>query len=324
METKKLYPFRFSPETAGKDWGEERILLADLGETDSTLAEGWLAGNTLSELMQTYLERVSGETSFEYYGTQFPVAVRELRIEKGKRTSLRVNPDDETAAQRYDAFGRPALWYIVEAGEGARIWMGLKEDISAEEFYRRSLDGSLEQVLQAVTPKAGDAFLIAPGTLHAAMGPLRIVEISEASDLYFRIHDWGTGDKPLHLEEAFDLVDFRKWDRTACVKHLAGGKEVTETVAQCPQFAVTLFRLKDALKISREEADGFILYSCTRGEALLQVEDGSQYPLRAGETLLVPDEVGDFFLIPGAPGTELLETLLPPRAGEEQAEPVEE
>ena len=323
METKKLYPFRFSPESVEKDWGEERLLLCDLGQADSTLAEGWLAGNTLSELMQTYLERVVGETSFEYYGTQFPIAVREFTLEKGRRSSLHVNPDDETAEQRYDSFGRPALWYVVEAGEGARVWMGFKEDISAEDFYRRCLDGTLEEVLHGETPKAGDAFMIEPGTVHGAKGPLKIIEVSEASDLFFRIHGWDS-NKELHLEEAFDLVDFRKWDRKAGLRHLAGGKEITEPVAQCPQFAVTLFRVKDPLRVSREETDGFLIYTCVRGSVLLKVEDGDSYPLKAGETLLVPDEVGDFYLIPEETGTELLETLLPERKAEEPQPEAEE
>ena len=70
-ENKKLYPFRFVPVTREKDWGVETTLLADLGETDSEVADGWLAGNSLSDLMQVFLERLVGESSFDFYGTQF-------------------------------------------------------------------------------------------------------------------------------------------------------------------------------------------------------------------------------------------------------------
>ena len=88
---KKLYPLKFLPLAAKKPWGgnllvdgmrkrfvecdedgNETILggdvlvgesweLADMGLQDSVVAEGWLAGNTISEVMETYLERVVGE-----------------------------------------------------------------------------------------------------------------------------------------------------------------------------------------------------------------------------------------------------------------------
>ena len=88
---KKLYPFKFIPVASRRPWGgnalvndlgkkfvevdsdgNESVLgsdvligesweLADMGIEDSVVAEGWLAGNTISELMETYLERLVGE-----------------------------------------------------------------------------------------------------------------------------------------------------------------------------------------------------------------------------------------------------------------------
>lgn len=312
-ENKKLYPMVFVPDCRPRSWGGETLLIADLGEKDSEIANGWLAGSTLSEVMETYLERVVGETSFDFYGTQFPVAVRLLDVRKGCRLSLRLNPDDETAAQRYDCFGKTALWYVAEAGEDALVWMGFEEEMTAEDFYRHCLDGSLEQYLHAVKPKKGDVFFIPPGTVHAAQGQIRLVEISESSDLFFRLHDWGAG-KEIHLEEAFDLIGFGTFDKTL-VRHTAGGKDATEKVAECSQFAVTLFRLGDPVHVFQEESDSFLLYTCVTGEAVIQVPEGQQqFRVRAGESILVPEEVNDFFVMPAASGTLLLETLMPHRS----------
>lgn len=311
-ETKKLYPFRFAPVVREKDWGVETTLLADLGETDSTSLDGWLGGNTLSELMQICLERLVGETSFEFYGTQFPVAVRLLDVRPGGRVSLRLNPDDETAEQRYDAFGRTALWYVAEAGEDAVVWTGFKKDTEAEEFYRRCIDGSVEELLHATKPRRGDVFRIDPGLVHAAAGKLRIVEISEASDLFFRIHDWGAG-KELHLEEAFDLVDFKAWEK-GLLTRTDGGKEATQKLISIPQMEVTLFRLGNPVHVFQEESESFLLYTCVAGSALLQLPaagDDAQFTLHAGEVILVPEEVEEFFLIPSGQDTRLLETLIP-------------
>ena len=65
-------------EAVGESWE-----LADMGFIDSVVAEGWLAGNTLGELMDTYLERIPGEELYGWFGRQFPLLVKFLDI-RGK------------------------------------------------------------------------------------------------------------------------------------------------------------------------------------------------------------------------------------------------
>lgn len=314
-EEKPLYPFGFLPaETGSRHWGRETYRLADLGEADTLVASGWLGGNTLSELMETYLERVVGEMSFAWYGTQFPVSVKRLDVEG--RTSLRVNADDEAAAQRYDAFGKTALWYVADVRPGATLYLGFSRPVTAAEFYVRARAGTIEEVLHTVRPHPSDHFLIPPGLVHAAAG-VTLVEIAEASDLYFRLYDWGreadpATARPMHLEEAFDLIDFGAWTPPE-EHHHRDADRVTEQIARTPQFSVTEIRLTDALHIYAEEAESFFLYVCVRGEASVQVpaaEATERYPLRAGDVLLVPAETRDFFLVPQAPDTLLLETVM--------------
>ena len=286
--------------------------LADLGFADTAVLGGWLGGNSLSELMETYLERLVGESAFEWYGTQFPVQVKFLDV-RG-RSSLRVNADDETAAQRYDSLGKTALWYVAEAGPGATLFLGWNRDLTAAECYEKCLDGSIGDVLNAISPRKGDSFLIRPGTVHAAQGPLKLIEISESSGLCFRLCDWGREKGPdaareTQLEEAFDLIDFR-----ACAPEETEKKagELTELLADCPQLTVTRIRLSDALHIYAEPMDSFFLYTCVEGAASVQLRSGGateSFGIAAGEVLLVPAEIKDFFLVPQAEGTVLLETI---------------
>ncbi len=60
MEEKKLYPLAFCSLADEYGWGTDEFLLADLGYRDSLIREGWLAGNAISEIMDTYLDRVVG------------------------------------------------------------------------------------------------------------------------------------------------------------------------------------------------------------------------------------------------------------------------
>ena len=134
-EEKKLYPFRFCTLQDDYPWGSEEFRLADLGYRDSLVREGWLAGNSIAEVMDTYLDRVVGEAAYDAYGRQFPVCVRLLHV-RG-RMPLRVHPDDETAAQRYDFLGKEKLWYVLRAGKDARLMAGFRRDADAGEFYAK-------------------------------------------------------------------------------------------------------------------------------------------------------------------------------------------
>ena len=46
---------KFLPDRQEMPWGTVEYMLADLGFVDSVAIEGWLKGNTLSDIMQTYL-----------------------------------------------------------------------------------------------------------------------------------------------------------------------------------------------------------------------------------------------------------------------------
>ena len=168
----KLEPIRFLPDKVDMPWGSAEYILADLGFVDSLAAEGILGGNSISELMETYLERISGENAFDAYGTQFPVMVKRLNV-KG-RTSLHVNPDDTTAMDRYDSLGKTALWYVLEADKDSRLWLGFRRDVSPSEFYDKCLSGGdVESLLREVKPHPGQLFLIPPGTYRLAMGAVQ-------------------------------------------------------------------------------------------------------------------------------------------------------
>ena len=296
-QNKKLTPMKFLPDVQQMPWGTVEYKLADLGFVDSMACEGWLKGNTLSDIMQTYLERVVGETAFEWYGTQFPVLVKRLTV-KG-RSSLHVNPDDETAEQRYDAFGKTALWYVEDAGPDARLYLGFRRPVSAEEFYTACLEGRVERLLYSVRPVPGETYLILPGQVHAAKD-VTLLEVAEASELWFRLHDWGSTGRELHLEEAFDLID------------LSGKVSAHKGEVETDQFTVHHISLTEALKSHRDQDDTFLLYICLKGAAVLQA-DGENYRLNRGELILVPAETSDFFLIPEERGTLLMEVRMDPR-----------
>ncbi len=338
-DIKKLYPLRFLPIAETYEWGgdalaerfdkkfvesddqgNERRLekgisvaesheIADLGYRDSQVREGWLAGNTISEIMDMYLDRVVGENVFEYFGRQFPVSVK--FIDARGRIPLMVHPDDEVAAQRYDFLGKTKFWYVLDAKPESKVFMGFAKDTDVQDFYAGCQDGSVEKSLNIIHPKKGDCFTIEPGTVHSAADGVLILEVSEASPLDFCLCAWGSEapenefDDGLNLVEALDFIDFKAYRTPEPAK----GKLVKRR-----EFTVTELKLNDPVHIIGEEAGSFAVYTCTEGEASIQVpaEDKSMesFIVKAGETLLVPAEVDDFYLIPRQSGTVLIETMV--------------
>ena len=368
---KKLYPLKFVPVASRRPWGGHDLAdklgkkfvecdedgnevavpadeligesweIADMGGIeDSVVADGWLAGNTISELMETYLERIVGEKVYNYYGRQFPLLIKFLDI--NDRLSVQVHPDDEVAAERYDSLGKAEIWYVMDAQPGAKIFAGFNKEMSAQELYDRCKNGTVEEVMNVITPRKGDSLLITPGTVHAADGGILIAEIQESSDMTFRLYDWGrefnpATARPLHLEEAIDIIDYRKFDDSLFRKGPLWEKEchchdeechchedkVAETLAERPEFCATKINLTDPLHIYTEQFESFIVYICVEGAASIQVPSKNDkggdcmenYEFAKGETILVPAEMPDFFLVPRDRSTVLLEAVCRPEEG---------
>lgn len=407
---KKLYPLKFIPVASRRPWGGNALVselgkrfvecdedgnevpvpsdeligesweLADMGIEDSVVANGWLAGNTISEIMETYLERVVGEDVYNYYGRQFPLLIKFLDI--NDKLSVQVHPDDEVAAERYDSLGKAEIWYVMDAKPGAKMYCGFTREVSAQEFYDRCHNGTVEEILNVIEPRKGDVIYITPGTVHAADGGLLIAEIQESSDMTFRLYDWGREFNPAtarktHLDEAIDVIDYRAFDAGLYRKGPLWGEEashqpcraamcscgcgedcdcgcqdggechceeeghechchghnhhheeggVVETLVESPQFNVSKLNLSDPLHIYTEKFESFIVYICLEGAASVQIpsvkENGEafmdNYEFAKGETILVPAEMPDFYLVPRDRSTLLLEAVTRPVEEQDQ------
>ena len=322
-QEKKLYPFSFCTLQDDYPWGEEEFKLADLGYRDSLVREGWLAGNSLSELMDTYLDRVVGDNVYEYYGRQFPLCVRVLHVHG--RMPLRVHPDDETAAQRYDFLGKEKIWYVLRSAPGARLMAGFRRDTDASEFFAACQDGSVENLLQVFAPQAGTCLHIPAGTPHAAAGGMEILEIGESSPMDFCLCGWGGEvhpdefDPALTLVDALDFIDYKQFVPHASGSSFKPGKAGSpdavpgaERLVELPQMRVDRLQLDASLAVSRE-AGPFLVYCCLQGAASVQLPlagGAVDFPVRASQTILVPAECEEYRLVPLEKGTVLLESTV--------------
>ena len=147
----------------------------------------------------------------------------------------------------------------------------------------------------------------------------------------FRLYDWGREFDPatarkMHLDEAIDVINYKAFDPAIYRKGPLWGEESQEedhmiqNLVECPQFNVSKIKLTDPLHIYTEKFESFIVYICLEGAASIQVpsvkENGEaymeNYEFKKGETIMVPADMPDFFLVPRDTETLLLEAVTRP------------
>ena len=285
-----------------------------MGADESVVSEGFLQGNTLEDILETYLGDLVGDAVYDRFRNQFPLLIKLLDI--NDRLSVQVHPDDITAAQRYDSYGKKECWYVLEAGEDAVIWLGFKKDVTATEFYEACKKGTADELLNAFHPKKGECYLINPGTVHAAGGGLVIAEVQESSDVTLRLYDWGRENNPatareMNLEEAIDIIDFSKLDAESCiVRKPESGKAIFDT----DHFTLTEIKLKEPMHVVPEQFNCFVVYICVDGAVEIQAPkaDGNNQmcKLEKGQLVLIPASMDECFIVPVTSSASVLETFI--------------
>jgi mannose-6-phosphate isomerase len=122
--------------------------------------------------------------------------------------SIQVHPDDLYAHRLGLPRGKTEAWYILSARPGARIALGLTQHLTRPELWAAIQDGTIENLVQWQTVTAGDVILVPAGTIHALGAGLVVAEIQQASDITFRLFDFGRG-RALHVDDAVAVADVK-------------------------------------------------------------------------------------------------------------------
>ena len=109
--------------------------------------------------------------------------------------------------------GKTEMWYVIDADEGAGLYVGLKKGVTRNQYWDAVETGTIDQLLNFYPVKKGDLFFIPAGTVHAIGKGVLLAEIQQPSDVTYRIFDWNRVDaqgnsRELHVDEAFDAIHF--------------------------------------------------------------------------------------------------------------------
>lgn len=311
-----LYPLKFKPRVKERIWGGHAIVerkgkalsridkdklygeswdLSSVKGDISVVANGFLKGNNLEEVIEVYMGELVGEANFERYGLEFPLLVKYLDC--NDKLSVQVHPNDELAEERHNSFGKTEAWYIADCKPGAAIYLGFKDlNITREEYISAVAESRLEPLLNRVEVKKGDVFFIPAGTVHALGAGIEVVEVQQTSDVTYRIYDWDRVDasgkgRELHTALAVDAIDFEA-DADLLHKQYNLQRGGEAKVIDSPYFTMVMQDVASKRVIDRSMLDSFIIYICLSGSVRLTA-NGAEESLAMGELVLIPAEVDE-------------------------------
>ena len=162
-------------------------------------------GRTLEESL-TAEELGENVKNFEF----FPMLIKFIDAENN--LSIQVHPSDKFALENENSFGKTEMWYVVEADEGAGLYVGFKNAVSKEEYETAIKENRLTDLLNFYQVKRGETYFIPSGTVHAIGKGCLICEIQQNSNLTYRVYDYGRVDKngnprELHIDKALLVSD---------------------------------------------------------------------------------------------------------------------
>ena len=115
--------------------------------------------------------------------------------------SIQVHPNDTYAKSIGQPNGKTEAWYVLSAAPGAKVALGVKEEITSPQLRSAIESGKLPSIVHWRPVTAGDTIFVPAGTIHAIGAGLVIAEIQQRSDLTFRMFDYGR-QRELHIENA--------------------------------------------------------------------------------------------------------------------------
>lgn len=276
--------------TVGEAW-----MLSVRTQENSVITNGAFAGRTLADVLNEHGSTLIGSGD---YSAGFPLLIK--LIDACDRLSVQVHPDDHYAASVEQDRGKTEMWYIIAAEPGAEIVYGLAPGTSREDFCRSVAAGDYESILRHQPVKAGEAYFIPAGMLHAIGKGILIAEIQQNCDLTYRVWDYGRLGKDgqpreLHVKKAMDVTRPFTEQEISQLRYEKQPTHDQDLLAACRYFCVRSIDQLTGTRSLNVTQDSFISLLAVKGTGTLHYNGGT-YPIQPGSSYYLPAGIGDLAL----------------------------
>ena len=284
--------YKLTPALKDNIWGGNKLRGYGKESDKDRIAESWELSFTGGgeakiadgrEMSEVFPRSAWGTNAEKFHA--FPVLTK--FIDAQDKLSVQVHPSDSYALENEGQFGKTEMWYVVEADEGAGLYMGLERECDSEEFAKAVADGSVEKLLSFKTVKKGDVYFIPSGTIHAIGAGVVIFEIQQNSTLTYRLYDYMRRDKDgnlreLHVDKAMKVSLLEPYSESVF------DKDDESLIGTCEYFETRKYKLNFAKKTFNVGEDSFLSITCVSGNGTVEGEK-----IALGDTFFSPAGVGE-------------------------------
>lgn len=301
-----MYPLKFKPLLKSTIWGGNKIIAfkhldiqqEKVGESwevsgvpgnESVVSDGELAGKTLNEVVALMKEQLLGEDNYKRFGNEFPLLIK--FIDANSDLSIQVHPNDEIAHKQGKERGKTEMWYALPCESDAKLYNGLKQQITPEQYKEMVANDTITDALAQYTVKEDDCFFIPAGRIHAIGTGCFVAEIQQTSDVTYRIYDFKRKDKDgnyreLHTKEAAECIDYTVLSNYR--QEYVPAKNQGVSMVRCPFFNTAVYDLTEPMTLDYSELDSFVILIGLKGKATITDNEGNTITLQEGESIVIP------------------------------------
>ena len=270
-------------------------------------------------LILKYPGELLGKKVYARYGAEFPIRFDFLDTIGGQNLSLQVHPTTEYIHRQFGmAYTQDESYYILDAEEGACVYLGLKEGVeiadliaALEEAQKGDAPFDAEKYINKIPAKKHDHFLIPAGTIHCSGSGAMVLEISATPYIFtFKLWDWGRlgldgKPRPINIGHGAKVIRER---RTGWVMdNLVSAFSVVEETEHFTQERTGLHEL-EPIETRRFTIRDFAELNCHESVNVLNLVEGTSclvesidgnfdpYEVHYAETFIVPESVGRYRL----------------------------
>lgn len=246
---------------------------------------------------------ILGEAVVEHFGQDFPLLTKFVDVHK--HMSAHLHPSHKTAKALGEKDpGKEEVFIVIDVHEGAEsaLYLGLKEGVTREAFEAAvSKEENILDLSHKIYVKPGDIYRIPSGVLHCWTGGSIAVEITESSDLTYRLYDFRR-HRPTHIKKGLASIDFK------CKQGLELEKECRGHWVPISSKGIYFVPTHNFLKVERLSAgiEDNPVEICNRDifEVLMGIDGEMEIVsssndwhvhLNKGRSLLIPAKAGDYF-----------------------------
>jgi mannose-6-phosphate isomerase len=323
----EICPARLEPVFSPRPWGVRSLapFFPEMSNLAEPVGEAWMTGNECRFANGPFAGMKLGDawpnTPVEWVGTRvdraagFPLLVK--FIFPAEKLSVQVHPNDRYAS-RYEAAaggrGKTEMWYAVHADPGAEVLLGMKPDVTLDDFKRAIAEGTAEQCLERVPLRAGEAVFVSAGSAHTIGPGFVLCEVQQQSDLTYRVYDYNRRDaqgraRELHIDKALDVMRFGRQTcgRLEPVRVERGVVSESYFVA-CKYFATERWDFAGVAHAVSSLQHFDVLIVLEGNGSIRWGGKSTEYAL--GQVWLIPAALGEYELAPDT-RTSLLRTYVP-------------